>query len=409
MYFSERHDASQWKKVAEHAEMELRLIKGKIKNVDTYCQNKYNEVNEYSAKKTEELSQFEKSLIEQRNLVEQFINNKISDFPLVAQVIADYKIAKDEQIAWDLEHKKRPASKTSEEIRKIKQEKRDLIAQNKSYKWELSYLKDLLPWLDEIEDEPMESKLECTNPDYESDDAAGFWLTPDEYNKLTSAEKYQIALDRYNRRKKSKQEIGREYERYIGYLYWLNGYDVQYYGIEKGKEDLGRDLICSNGDEIHIVQCKCWSNIAKKEIHEKHINQLFGTSMKYYLDFIDDPKRKEKFDFWTKRSIFSKESGIIPVFISTVPYSETALQFANALGVECRHVPLKEYPMIKCNINRRTGEKIYHLPFDQQYDNCVIDRGGKEFYAYTVKEAEEAGFRRAKRWRGSCVENTKIS
>ena len=54
--------------------------------------------------------------------------------------------------------------------------------------------------------------------------------------------------------------------------------------------------------------------------------------------------------------------------------------------------------MIKCNINEKNNGKIYHLPFDQQYDNVKIDKEG-EFFAMTVQEAEEAGFRRAKRWR----------
>ncbi|MEY3495804.1 MAG: hypothetical protein RJA80_26 [Actinomycetota bacterium] len=32
---------------------------------------------------------------------------------------------------------------------------------------------------------------------------------------------------------------------------------------------------------------------------------------------------------------------------------------------------LKQYPVIKCNI-ASNGEKIYHLPFDQQYDKTLI-------------------------------------
>lgn len=51
---------------------------------------------------------------------------------------------------------------------------------------------------------------------------------------------------------------------------------------------------------------------------------------------------------------------------------------------------------IKCNVNQ--GNKIYHLPFDQQYDRTQICKPG-EFYAYTVKEAVTAGFRRAYRHR----------
>ena len=59
------------------------------------------------------------------------------------------------------------------------------------------------------------------------------------------------------------------------------------------------------------------------------------------------------------------------------------------------------YPVIKCNINQSTHEHIYHLPFDQQYDHCVISKEQGEFYALTVQEAEDAGFRRAKRWKGN--------
>ena len=55
---------------------------------------------------------------------------------------------------------------------------------------------------------------------------------------------------------------------------------------------------------------------------------------------------------------------------------------------------MQEYPRIKCNINN--GEKIYHLPFDQQYDRTQIKNNG-EFYAFTVKEAILKGFKRAKR------------
>ena len=74
---------------------------------------------------------------------------------------------------------------------------------------------------------------------------------------------------------------------------------------------------------------------------------------------------------------------------------------AEALGIRVDRIPLTtDYPMIKCNISGRTREKIYHLPFDQQYDRVVIgDRDG-EFYAATIEEAEAKGFRRAWRYVG---------
>ena len=56
--------------------------------------------------------------------------------------------------------------------------------------------------------------------------------------------------------------------------------------------------------------------------------------------------------------------------------------------------------MLKRSINRTTGEKIYHLPFDINYDKTVIDPAHGEFYAATVPQAESAGFRRTHKWTG---------
>ena len=165
-------------------------------------------------------------------------------------------------------------------------------------------------------------------------------------------------------------------------MYETKGYKVEFVGIEKGLEDLGRDLICTNDKEVLIVQCKCWSNKKNKVIREKYINQLCGTALMYK---IKHPECKKT---------------INPVFVSTVPYSDTAKEFAKYLNIQCIIQPLEKYPMIKCNINLSTNEKIYHLPFDQQYDKCVINKKLGECYVMTVQEAENKGFRRARRWYG---------
>src|SRR5689334_16515750 len=80
--------------------------------------------------------------------------------------------------------------------------------------------------------------------------------------------------------------IGRLYERYLGYLYERDGWNVEYHGIVQGYEDLGRDLICTSGNRILIVQAKCWSQ--EKLIHEKHIFQLFGTTQLYLMNLVSD-------------------------------------------------------------------------------------------------------------------------
>jgi hypothetical protein len=86
------------------------------------------------------------------------------------------------------------------------------------------------------------------------------------------------------------------------------------------------------------------------------------------------------------------------MFVTHTHLSDEAKKFADALKVSITEdVELGEYPIIKCNIGNE-GIKIYHLPMDQQYDKVKIDPKVGEFYASTIEEAEEAGFRRAYRW-----------
>lgn len=91
------------------------------------------------------------------------------------------------------------------------------------------------------------------------------------------------------------------------------------------------------------------------------------------------------------------------VLITNIQLSPMAKKMAKYLGIKFKeNIEVDDYPCIKCNIGRDMyGEtKIYHLPFDQQYDSTKISKKG-EFYAMTVAEAEEAGFRRAFKWFGN--------
>jgi len=72
-----------------------------------------------------------------RKLIEEFLALKIKDYPIVSSILADYMTAFDDLRAKQLERKKRPAIKASEELKRIKAEKRELISQNKAMKWEL--------------------------------------------------------------------------------------------------------------------------------------------------------------------------------------------------------------------------------------------------------------------------------
>ena len=93
-------------------------------------------------------------------------------------------------------------------------------------------------------------------------------------------------------------------------------------------------------------------------------------------------------------------------FTTTTTLSERAHQFAAQLGIRVEeNVPLADYPRIKCNVGR-DGKRIYHLPFDQQYDTTLIEPDKGERWVATVAEAEALGFRRAWRWKGAATAPT---
>jgi hypothetical protein len=202
----------------------------------------------------------------------------------------------------------------------------------------------------------------------------------------------QKKLDWYwGKPNKSNWQIGRDYERYIGYLYETEGWNVYYHGM-KGFEDLGRDLICKKGKSVDIVQCKRWANI----IHEKHVYYLFGTTVEYHLENFGD---EGDLQLALSPNLIQKRN-VIPKLITTTEVSPKAEQVGKVLGVAIEKTPFEYYPSVKCNVAGRTGEKIFHLPFDQQYDTTLIEEEKLECYVETVAEAEALGFRHAYRWRG---------
>lgn len=175
-------------------------------------------------------------------------------------------------------------------------------------------------------------------------------------------------------------------------MYERDGWRVTYHGILKGLEDFGRDLVCVKGDDIHIVQCKCWSQ--DKLVREKHVFQLFGTTILFKLQ--NEASRTGGREGAGLRFVTAPK--VTPVFATTTNLSPEATAVAQYLDVVVRTEPLRRYSMIKCNVNAATHERIFHLPFDQQYDHVVIGNVPGEFYAETVLEAEAKGFRRAFRW-----------
>lgn len=342
--------------------------------------------------KTNELKEVENNIV-------RIVEEKTKGFPWLADAIAQYYELEDLKLSNYLKHKKHPAIKSAKKISEIAREKRIIEKQFRITRNLIKYYESLFPWLPEFIGEDIDDLIEqVANKEKEEigEDPVSFYLTQGEYNQLSTTVRNQLALDRYKKKKKSPWELGRDYERYIGYLYEKDGYNTYYQGIEKGLEDLGRDLIAKRKNEVKVIQCKYWAK--HKTIHEKHICQLFGTTLKYWVE-------EKKLNLSNKPEFLiklGKRNELMGVFITSTGLSDVAKEFANELGIEVKeNFPLEDYPAIKCNISMRTGEKIYHLPIDQQYDKTIIEEERNECYVETVAEAEKLSFRRAWRWKGN--------
>jgi hypothetical protein len=312
------------------------------------------------------------------------ITQRSKGFPLLGEVYAEYLDVQAKLMQGWLRNKKNPAPKAADVVKDVTKEKRELIKQLKVLEYRLKNYELIAPFLSEdVENITTEDDAWLLD-DYteeEMQDEVIKFLTKEEYRQLSVSDRNQLALDRYwGRGRKSLWTIGKMYEHYVGYIYENDGWEVEYFGIAQRYEDFGRDLIAKKGNVCHIVQCKNWSKY--KKIYENHIFQLFGTTFEYQKM---NPKLK-----------------VVPVFYTSTKFSDAATEFAKRLGIEVHtDFKLEKYPCIKCNIGGRDKVKIYHLPFDQQYDNTIIETKKGEFYCETVAEAEKMGFRRAFRWSGN--------
>lgn len=362
---------------------ELKKIKESIQQEYKSLEVEKQKLNDMYILKEENLEKNYKSIFEnlqkENNKLSNILNDKKIYKPYLATILSDYQASIDSMKEEALLYKNNPSIKGAEEVKKIKKINKELLKELKTTKYQLIVYENLFPWLEEFKEIP-EEKIDIIMSDDELDDyeKAKEFVSPIEWRQLDEIERYQVWLNKYrNNPDKTNWQIGIDFERYVGYKYEMNGYKIIYNGARKGLEDLGRDLIATKGEEVLVIQCKNWSK--SKIIHEKHIFQLYGTVV---LKSIEESNKKVK-----------------GIFICTNELSETAKEVAKYLNIKVieNYKYDRTYPCIKCNISKKDGSKIFHLPFDQQYDRVDIETKKGEKYVSSVKEAYELGFRKAMR------------
>lgn len=263
-----------------------------------------------------------------------------------------------------------------EHIKEYEGKKVDELAELFKYQYKFEYLLSIYPELIKFKDDDTYIKYK-----EEEDKRCNVknWLSDGEYNKLSEVEREQLAVDRYIKQENyqwSDWEKGRNYEIYCAYILYNEGYDIIQEGLNKKLEDKGRDIIAIHREsgKVLIVQCKNW----KSEVRENIIFQLFGS----YAQWL----------FENGRKLYDPD--VEPWIYVTGSVSPVAQDCSKMLKIQIRHLPMGPFPPIKCNVNKNTRDKIYHLPFDRQYDLVKINAKGKG-YKFDIAEAIKEGFRRA--------------
>jgi len=372
------------KKVGEVSQLEdkIKELEHNAISKSKYCEETIKKTVEKYEEQIRVIKKENIEFIEKQNFeLEKMLQGNTRSIPYIADMVSDYLTLHYERVANYLAIKSNPAIEESKRIRDLRIETKDWIRRSKIAIYSLEYLKNLLPSIDDLlEIDYEELKPEKITIEY---DPIRNYLSADEWKNLSETEKNQKALDNYINGSKTKWQIGRDYELYIGYNFWKQGYNVIYFGSVMGLEDLGRDLIVDKNEKIVIIQCKCWAK--DKTIHEKHIAQLYGSLIHYIIS--------------NKKSL----NDVSAELYTTTRLSEMAKEFSKILKIKYNEgILMDEFPRIKCNIGRDERgleTRIYHLPMDQQYDSAIINKSG-EFFAFSVEEAEKKGFRRAWKFSG---------
>lgn len=358
---------------------QLKLLEEKILELE--------QINEQTKSRYEkELSFLKEGIKKKDELYQQLKSQPEIALTKITSLITDFNLIQFDLSSKYLKEKKHPAFSEALRVNNLRAEAKIVTEKYKQMLYKYEYLMQIFPELTKYADD-FNTILTLENSSnlssfLENYDKVSDFLSKEEYSKLSIDQRNQLALDRYIKGQKSNWQIGRDYELFCGLEYQKSGWQVTFFGMEKKLEDMGRDLIAIRNTEHHIIQCKYWSK--QKVIHEKHITQLYGSAIEYSMNRNDNPF-------------------VLPVFITNTVLSDKARKFAKKLGVVVKeNKELGDFPRIKCNLNKDqygAHTKIYHLPFDQQYDKTRIEYPG-EFYAYTINEAVEKGFRRAYKYFG---------
>lgn len=173
----------------------------------------------------------------------------------------------------------------------------------------------------------------------------------------------------------AKADYGRQYERYVGYLFERRGYSVNYQGIRKGVEDGGIDLVARAPRKIRLVQCKRW----RMPINADVVSRLQGAVARFVYE-----ERRGKPE--------TSRTSIRGVLATTGEIDGEAAGLAAHLGIYVMpRLLFESYPAIKAQRFPDGGGRFL-LPLTPGYDRMRMDLKSGDCFFASPREALRNGF-----------------
>jgi ParB-like chromosome segregation protein Spo0J len=158
----------------------------------------------------------------------QLIASRIETYPHIAQAWAEWELALAKEEAAQLRRKKHPAKSAAESVKVKSKQMAELRRQLKLTEYVNQLYEFHFPWLTDLRDldEELDYAASLNGSEPDKEDPVSKFVSKDEWSALTDCERNQRALERYLRGRLTPWQLGRDYERCVGYLREQDGCKV---------------------------------------------------------------------------------------------------------------------------------------------------------------------------------------
>src|SRR4051794_34555116 len=181
---------------------QVRGLEAQARRVTTQLQSDLAGIRKAASDERNVVAKERAELARDREALETLLASRVRGFAFIGDAWGDYERARADAAGASLQYKKHPARSAAKEVRAKGKELAALRRELKRAQWVLALYEFHFPWLSELRD--LEEELAYVRKDEDTNDApsvspvdpAQRWLSTEEYEALSPAERNQRALDR---------------------------------------------------------------------------------------------------------------------------------------------------------------------------------------------------------------------